>query len=100
MKGSLGELPAVWTASGNNRVHLWNVMDGTCQYALSVVGADKENEVVLNSIPINVRSVVWMVMIGSGSSDEFFSGEQGDQGVPAPHQRARLAAYAQAAVAV
>lgn len=62
MKGSLGELPAVWTASGNNRVHLWNVMDGACQYALSVVGAEKEDEVVLNSIPINVRSVVWMVI--------------------------------------
>lgn len=58
MKGSLSEMPAVWTASGNNRVHLWNVMDGTCQYALSVVDEEKEDEVVLNSIPINVRSVM------------------------------------------
>lgn len=50
-------MPVVWAASGNNRVHLWNVMGGSCQYALSV-DADKQDEVVLNPVPISVRSVV------------------------------------------
>ena len=50
-------MPVVWAASGNDRVHLWTVMDGSCKYALSV-DADKQDEVVLNPVPISVRSVV------------------------------------------
>ena len=57
VRRSLSDMPVVWAASGNNRVHLWNVMDGSCQYALSV-DADKQDEVVLNPVPISVRSVV------------------------------------------
>lgn len=40
------------------------------------------------------------MMIEPGSGRGCVSGEQGDAGVPAPHQRTRPAAHAQAAAAV
>lgn len=55
---SLSYAPSVWTASGDNRVYLWNVMNGECKCSLSVAGGKEEDDVVLNRVPIRVCSVV------------------------------------------
>lgn len=47
--------PTVWTASGDNRVHLWDVKTGECMSSLTVCeGSAPIDEVVLNAVPVRV----------------------------------------------
>lgn len=47
--------PTVWTTSGDNRVHLWDVKTGECMSSLNVCEGDSPvDEVVLNAVPVRV----------------------------------------------
>ena len=52
------ETPSVWTTSGNNRIHQWNLLDATCERSL-IVKDQKQGEtptvpISLEDIPLNV----------------------------------------------
>ena len=45
--------PTVWTTSGDNRIHLWDVKTGECMSSLTVCeGNAPVDEVVLNAVPV------------------------------------------------
>ena len=53
------ETPSVWTTSGNNRIHQWNLLDATCERSLIVKdqkqGGVPTMPVSLENVPLNVR---------------------------------------------
>lgn len=48
------DTPSVWTTSGNNRIHQWNLLDATCERSL-IVKDQKQGEVPV--LPVTLENI-------------------------------------------